>query len=100
MGRRAASVFDVTMEKSFLDKGDSHDCRFEGRRPRRGVHGRSVSVRLTVIGSGDAYGSGGRFNTCFLVESSKATLLIDCGASSLVGLKTRASDTPPIGGAL
>jgi len=100
MGRRAASFFDVTMEESFLDKGDSHDCRFEVRRPRRGVHGRGVSVRLTVIGSGDAYGSGGRFNTCFLVESSKATLLIDCGASSLVGLKTRAIDPTRIDGVI
>jgi ribonuclease BN (tRNA processing enzyme) len=49
-------------------------------------------MRLTVIGSGDAYGSGGRFNTCFLLESARATLLIDCGATSLVGLKTRGID--------
>src|SRR5712691_1048766 len=24
-------------------------------------------MRLTVIGSGDAFGSGGRFNTCFMI---------------------------------
>ena len=43
-------------------------------------------MRLTIVGSGDAFGSGGRFNTCFQLESSNATLLIDCGASSLVAL--------------
>jgi len=49
-------------------------------------------VRLTVVGSGDAFGSGGRFNTCFLLETAKAKLLVDCGASSLVALKARGID--------
>src|SRR3954463_6869830 len=44
-------------------------------------------MRLTIVGCGDAFGSGGRFNTCFWLETAKATLLIDCGASSLVALK-------------
>jgi ribonuclease BN (tRNA processing enzyme) len=44
-------------------------------------------VRVTIVGSGDAFGSGGRFNTCFWLETAKATLLVDCGASSLVALK-------------
>jgi ribonuclease BN (tRNA processing enzyme) len=44
-------------------------------------------MRVTIVGSGDAFGSGGRFNTCFFVESAKGTLLVDCGASSLVALK-------------
>lgn len=44
-------------------------------------------MRLTVVGSGDAFGSGGRFNTCFLVEGGGGTLALDFGASSLVGLK-------------
>jgi ribonuclease BN (tRNA processing enzyme) len=55
-------------------------------------------MRLTVIGSGDAFGSGGRFNTCFLVETAKAKLLIDCGASSLVALKARGIDSSAIDG--
>jgi ribonuclease BN (tRNA processing enzyme) len=46
-------------------------------------------MRLTIVGSGDAFGSGGRFNTCFWVETSKATLMLDCGASSPVALKGR-----------
>lgn len=44
-------------------------------------------VKLTFIGSGDAFGSGGKNNTCFLVESRDCNFLIDCGATSLVGLK-------------
>jgi ribonuclease BN (tRNA processing enzyme) len=55
-------------------------------------------MRLTVVGSGDAFGSGGRFNTCFLLETAKATLLVDCGASSLVALKARGIDPNRIDG--
>src|SRR5450432_2562243 len=57
-------------------------------------------MRLTVIGSGDAFGSGGRFNTCFQVESASATLLIDCGASSLVALKARGLDPDRLDGVI
>lgn len=46
-------------------------------------------MRLTIVGSGDAFGSGGRFNTCFHVQSADTTVLIDCGASSLVALNAR-----------
>lgn len=51
-----------------------------------------MTMRLTVIGCGDAFGSGGRFNTCFKVDASECSILIDCGASSLVALKTRGID--------
>lgn len=44
-------------------------------------------MRLQFIGSGDAFGSGGRFNTCFHVEGGGANFLIDCGATSLVAMK-------------
>ena len=47
-------------------------------------------MRLTIAGSGDAFGSGGRFNTCFWLETAKGTLLVDCGASALPALKARA----------
>jgi ribonuclease BN (tRNA processing enzyme) len=49
-------------------------------------------MRVTIVGSGDAFGSGGRFNTCFHVETAKGTLLVDCGASSLIALKARGLD--------
>ena len=44
-------------------------------------------MKLTFVGCGDAFGSGGRFNTCFHVETAATRFLIDCGASSLVALK-------------
>jgi ribonuclease BN (tRNA processing enzyme) len=55
-------------------------------------------MRLTVVGSGDAFGSGGRFNTCFWLETAKATLMVDCGASSPVALKARGLDHGKIDG--
>ena len=44
-------------------------------------------MRVQFIGCGDAFGSGGRFNTCFHVEGIGANFLIDCGASSLIAMK-------------
>jgi ribonuclease BN (tRNA processing enzyme) len=55
-------------------------------------------MRLTVVGSGDAFGSGGRFNTCFFLETVKAALLVDCGASSLVALRAHGLDPNRIDG--
>ena len=42
---------------------------------------------MHFIGSGDAFGSGGRFQTCILLDGGLERVLLDCGASSLVGLK-------------
>jgi ribonuclease BN (tRNA processing enzyme) len=44
-------------------------------------------MEVTFIGCGDAWGSGGRFNTCFLLAGERCRILVDCGASSLVALK-------------
>jgi ribonuclease BN (tRNA processing enzyme) len=45
-------------------------------------------MRLTFLGSGDAFGTGGRFNTCMLLETAeRRRSLIDCGATSLVAMK-------------
>jgi ribonuclease BN (tRNA processing enzyme) len=43
-------------------------------------------MHLQFVGSGDAFGSGGRLNTCFHVVGTGANFLLDCGATSLVGL--------------
>ncbi|HVX77821.1 MAG TPA: MBL fold metallo-hydrolase [Bradyrhizobium sp.] len=43
-------------------------------------------MKFKFLGSGDAFGTGGRFNTCFLVERTAGNVLIDCGASSLVAM--------------
>ena len=57
-------------------------------------------MKLTFIGSGDAFGTDGRFNTCFLLSGSSCNLLIDCGASSLVALKRARTDLNAIDGVL
>lgn len=42
-------------------------------------------MKLTVVGCGDAFGSGGRLQTCYLVESASTRFLIDCGATAVIG---------------
>lgn len=44
-------------------------------------------IRITFLGSGDAFGSGGRFNACFLVKGPSTCFLVDCGASSPVAIR-------------
>lgn len=44
-------------------------------------------MRVQFHGCGDAFGSGGRFNTCFQVIGERINFLMDCGASSLIALK-------------
>jgi ribonuclease BN (tRNA processing enzyme) len=46
-----------------------------------------MTLSLQFIGCGDAFASGGRFNTCFHLVGKRTNLLIDCGASSLVAMK-------------
>ena len=43
-----------------------------------------VSVRF--VGSGDSFGSGGRFQTCILVDGDGTRFAIDFGTSSLIAL--------------
>lgn len=50
------------------------------------------SVRLEFLGSGDAFGSGGRFQTCLHLSGAGEALLVDCGASSLVAMKRAGLD--------
>jgi len=54
-------------------------------------------VELQFIGSGDAFGSGGRFQTCLRLSGAGEPVLIDCGASSLIALKRAAVDPAGIG---
>jgi ribonuclease BN (tRNA processing enzyme) len=45
-------------------------------------------VKVTFAGSGDAFGSGGRFQACILLQDdARPPMLLDCGATSLVALK-------------
>ncbi len=49
-------------------------------------------MKVQFVGCGDAFGSGGRFNTCIHVDDGERSFLIDCGASSLVALKKAGID--------
>ena len=49
-------------------------------------------MKLTVVGCGDAFGSGGRHNTCFWLETAKAVLAVDFGASALPEIKALGLD--------
>ncbi len=50
------------------------------------------AVTLTFLGAGDAFGSGGRLQTCMLLRGGEDDLAVDCGSSSLVALKRVAVD--------
>lgn len=53
-------------------------------------------VAITFLGTGDAFGSGGRYHTCFLVDTHETRFLIDCGASSLNAMKRHGIDPASI----
>ena len=46
-----------------------------------------TDVCVQFLGTGDAFGSGGRHQTCIHVEAGNFNFLIDCGASSLISMK-------------
>ena len=63
-----------------------------------GDHGEApVAVTLQFLGCGDAFGSGGRLQTCLHLPAAEGGLLVDCGASSLIALKRAAVDPASIG---
>ena len=53
-------------------------------------------VRIRVLGCGDAFGSGGRFQSCFMVTSEAGACLLDCGATALVAMRRCAVDPASI----
>jgi ribonuclease BN (tRNA processing enzyme) len=54
-------------------------------------------MRVQFVGSGDAFGSGGRWQTCIHLAADGQVLLVDCGATSLVALKAQGLDPNAIG---
>lgn len=53
-------------------------------------------VRVTVLGSGDAFGSGGRAHSAYLVEAPGHTFLLDSGPTVLQALKRAGRDPATI----
>ncbi len=56
------------------------------------MFGNYGSVQVRFVGSGDAFGSGGRYQTCIRVSSADQVVLVDCGATSLAALKAQDID--------
>ena len=54
-------------------------------------------MRVRFVGSGDAFGSGGRWQTCIHVSGEGQVLLVDCGATSLTALKAQGLDPNEVG---
>jgi ribonuclease BN (tRNA processing enzyme) len=56
-------------------------------------------MKLTVLGSADAVNSGGRGNSCYLVESAGAKrLMVDCGPTALLALRRQGVAPESVGG--
>jgi len=53
-------------------------------------------MHLQFLGCGDAFGSGGRSNTCFHLRGRQVNALIDCGASSPIAFNRFAIETNAI----
>lgn len=49
-------------------------------------------MRLTVLGSGDAFGSGGRLQATLLLETAGQRTLLDSGTSALIAMKRSGVD--------
>jgi ribonuclease BN (tRNA processing enzyme) len=52
----------------------------------------SSPVHVRFLGSGDAFGSGGRLQASILIESGGFHALLDCGTTTLIGMKRAAID--------
>ena len=44
------------------------------------------TVQVRFLGTGDAFGHGGRLQTCILIQTTKHRILIDFGASAMISL--------------
>ncbi len=46
-------------------------------------------INVTFLGTGDAYSAGGRCQTAILIEHPDASILLDCGATTLAALNSQ-----------
>lgn len=59
--------------------------------------GHDAVMRVRFVGSGDAFGSGGRWQTCIHLAADGQAMLVDCGATSLSALKAQGLDPNDVG---
>ena len=55
-----------------------------------------VKLDVTILGSSDAFCSGGHPHAAYLVETTRSTFLVDCGPTVLLALKRQNIDTASI----
>jgi ribonuclease BN (tRNA processing enzyme) len=53
-------------------------------------------MRVTFVGTGDAFGSGGRYNSCLHLTDARRSWLLDCGASAFLALNRAGIDPAAI----
>lgn len=51
------------------------------------------AMRITVLGAGDAFCSGGEPNAAYLFETGAATFVLECGPTVLLSMKRKGIDT-------
>jgi ribonuclease BN (tRNA processing enzyme) len=80
----------ANQDKVWVENPDGDGTSREGRTlVRRDAPAGSSSVMavsVRFVGSGDSFGSGGRFQTCIVVDGPGSRFAIDFGASSLIAL--------------
>ncbi|HVH31753.1 MAG TPA: MBL fold metallo-hydrolase [bacterium] len=54
-------------------------------------------MRIQFLGSGDAFGSGGRLQTCILLHAEGTRILVDCGTTALIAMRRFGVDPNDIG---
>ena len=59
-----------------------------------------ADITINFIGTGDAFGSGGRLQACMLVDTPDARFTLDFGCTSLVGLRNLGINPNSIDGIL
>jgi ribonuclease BN (tRNA processing enzyme) len=59
-----------------------------------------AALTVRFLGSGDAFGHGGRLQACILLEWAENRVLLDCGASVLISLQRYGVDPGSIDGIL
>jgi ribonuclease BN (tRNA processing enzyme) len=63
-------------------------ARAEQRRLPRAEQALLVTA-VRFLGSGDSFGSGGRLQTCIMVDGARQRFVLDCGASSLIAMRAQ-----------
>jgi ribonuclease BN (tRNA processing enzyme) len=53
-------------------------------------------MKVTIVGSGDAFGSGGRAHTCIRIDAAATTVLVDFGSGSMIAWQKLGFDSNDI----